>query len=698
MKVLLVSPPIGNFAQVHPAICLLTRYLRQHGQHVIQKDLSIDCFHYFHSSLYLHSLLSRVSREIEVEIEPGQLSHNQASLVSRKVRLSLLLEWLVRSIDEAKEQVHSSPVLDSPEDLARFLKVIRNVGRAISAAHPGQEFSFQTFRSSAAFDDWNNLRDALDNRARNLLLPFIENLDLPRADLLGISVTYPAQLLPSLCIANAWRKSCPAGRIVLGGSYVSVMAETWNDPRWFDLFNYLVMNDGEEPLRQLAEGQKGPSEIPNLLYREGTTVRKSSSLWKASLRDLPVPMLDFNGLVLERYVTPHLIVPLPISRGCYWGKCTFCNISNQVEDRYRVRPADLIVEDIRHLQKSLNTPYFDFCIDSFHPRGLADISQSLVSAKLKIFWNAEVLLDPEFTRERLQHMSESGCRHLRFGLESVNLDTLAIMNKRNDMNVVRRILSDCCDFSIKVSLMSIVGFPTETREGADRTLQFYIAEKEKISFVTLHQFNISAGSPLMHNPNLAGVELKRRPGLLQPSFEYENRNAKGMSPREAAETVAEMEKAVREHYPQHAEIHTVGIGGWLTFLACCRHDSQFFKRPIRSYDIQEHYKPESPRGGIMAYGGFGEFRFDVAELERMVSKNNSWNVRRVPCCVVMNPDEKQIHVFPAVYVEWLRLAYSGRLSEVPEDFSKVLQRLGVTRRECLSESSVENARIYSGAA
>jgi radical SAM superfamily enzyme YgiQ (UPF0313 family) len=674
---LIVSPPVGNFAQVHPAICLLTRYLRAAGIRTAQRDLAIDCFHYYHSSAYLGTLAGRIRHNIAEATAVPRITGAEARRVSNEIRLGLLLDRTRRAIDRVKQELSEPAILDDPKRLADALKVLRDVGRIISALHPTQRFNFQEFRIEGAFDDWDSLRAALQDPAKNLLLSFLDATALPSADLLGLSVTYPDQFLAALCVARRWRRDNPSGKVVVGGSYVTQIKETFRDePRWFDLFDFLVCGDGEDALLALASAggcPSNPSSIPNLWYREGERVCQSKVTARTNLSGLPVPMLDFDGIDQKAYVAPYPVVALPISRGCYWGKCTFCNISNQADEAYRVRSVAKVVEDIAILREEVGTSHFDFCVDSYHPEGLARLSRALVDAGLGIFWNAEVLLDSGFDHERLSLMYRSGCRHLRFGLESVNQRTLLLMNKRNDLAVIERILRDCNELGIKVSLMSIIGFPTETEVEAWNTIKFYRDRSDLIAFVTLHEFNVSAGSPIMQNPSLCNIELVRQPGLLQPRFRYHNNNVNGMSAARVAEVVPAMEEAIRFAYPQHSEIHTVGIGGWLTFLACCRHDATFFKREIVRVegDVAE-------RGAWSVSGGFCTFEFDVGALEAAVGAGTSSPIEATRTCVLLSADGDHVHVLSARYEGALVNAFaSSSAADLPDPMFRVLSSLGL---------------------
>lgn len=673
--VLLVSPPVGNFAQVHPAICLLTAYLRSVGLRVAQRDLAIECFHFYHSSDYLAALKDRLRRELEETWGGKLVDRDAAHDASRNLKLLLLADHTARTINHAKRELRNPDVLDSPARLATALGVLKDTGHVITAAHPGQRFNFQEFRVQGAFDDWASLADVTQRHDKNLLLSFVDSVDLPHANLLGLSVTYPDQLLPALCLARRWRRERPQARVVLGGSYVTSIAESFHSsPEWFDYCDYIVIGDGEDALQALASRQGATPDlaaVPNLHYRLGREVRVSGVTSRTNLARLPVPMLEFDGIDHSAYVAPYPVVALPISRGCYWGKCTFCNISNQAMDAYRVRPIASVVEDIRELRERIGTPYFDFCVDSYHPAGLQKLSQALLDAQLDVRWNAEVLLDPKFTLECLATMASSGCRHLRFGFESVNPETLRVMQKRHDLITVNRILEDCATLDIKVSLMSIIGFPTESEQDAWKTVEFYRRRSDVISFVTLHRFNVSAGSPIMHEPAVCNIDLIRLPGLVQPRHTYVNKNAHGMSKGRVAVAVKAMEVAIREKYPQHAEIHTVGIGGWLTFLACCRHDRAHFKQPFRLATTEELQR------FVGALGAYVAVQLDASALEYISRGAPPARIAQGRSCVLLSADRNMVVVVPAPWEDELGEFFDGSpLSALPETVAGLLRSLG----------------------
>ena len=136
-----------------------------------------------------------------------------------------------------------------------------------------------------------------------------------------------------------------------------------------------------------------------------------------------------DGLRLDDYLVPQYPIALPLSRGCYWGRCVFCNISSQTSSSYRRRSVANAIADIKAAMAETGSRWFDFPVDSFRPKHLRELALAIVQEGLSIEWGAEVLLDRGFNDEVLADLVRSGCRCLRFGMESACPQTLRAMNK-----------------------------------------------------------------------------------------------------------------------------------------------------------------------------------------------------------------------------------------------------------------------------
>src|SRR5262249_47232313 len=163
---------------------------------------------------------------------------------------------------------------------------------------------------------------------------FVDEIVVPhvmasRPDMIGISITYPRQMLPALITCGALRRVATGIRIILGGAYLSTVVETFLErPEVRDLWDFLVDGEGETAitrLAQMASDAGSLEDVPNLIYQaDGRAIRSKKQRYEEDIHTLATP--DFAGLNLASYLTPEIVFLLPVARGCYM-RCTFCPIS-----------------------------------------------------------------------------------------------------------------------------------------------------------------------------------------------------------------------------------------------------------------------------------------------------------------------------------------------------------------------------------
>jgi len=291
-------------------------------------------------------------------------------------------------------------------------------------------------------------------------------------------------------------------------------------------------------------------------------------------------MMDMEGLDLPSYLVPRYAIPLPLTRGCHWHRCNFCNISNQARERYRHRNTELALADIQTLIRRYEIDWFDFPTDSFRCSDLVQLAQSLVDSKSNIRWAAEVFIDHHLSDDFIRLLADSGCCGLRFGLESASPKTLAQMDKHIRPKEASRIFRSCHKYGIMTGVMVIIGYPTETQSELLVTVDFLRENAEYIDFLTLHQFTVSPGSRLAAHPELAGIYLLPRQAVLTPSLPYSHTNPVAMRPQDLAGVISSLRDSLSDLFPQMGQLWASGIGGWLTFAVSCNNEPDFLKRPL----------------------------------------------------------------------------------------------------------------------
>lgn len=567
MDFLLISPPVANFGQATAGLSVLTSFLCSRGWKASQWDLAIDAFHHFHSPEHLGAC-----RET-LRANPGKV----------EARVLEVADRVVAEIEEAKTALRT-PGIET--DMARMkwaFDTIHDAGVILTAAgFGGYEHDFRHFGVDEAFRNFQTLSEALDDPRRNPYLAYMEEVALARIErerprAVGISMTYFSQVMPGFTLARQIRRRFPEIKLVAGGSYLTAVEHDMERvPHEVFPVDAVILHDGEQGLEQWLRlelsGEGQAEEIVNS-YRKGpagTFARAGArSLAHTDLDELPVPMWTLEGLELSKYLVPKYPIPLPLSRGCYWGRCSFCNISCQTVATYRTRPIAKAIQDIKIALEQTGSNWFDFPVDSFRPKELQALADAIVAEGLEIEWGAEVLLDPGFKDELIESLARSGCRTLRFGLESASVETLKAMNKPTRPKHAARILRACKENGIQTAVMLIAGFPTETQRQLYETYDYLVEHADVIDYLTIHQYSLVAGSPMAQDPAKFGLYLLDQDAVLWTSMPFVNTNPVGMQNDDLPEVVDAMKAGLKEHYPDLGELWTVAIGGWMTFPAAC---------------------------------------------------------------------------------------------------------------------------------
>lgn len=134
--------------------------------------------------------------------------------------------------------------------------------------------------------------------------------------------------------------------------------------------------DGEVPLLRLCEALAGDgdlSRVPNLIYRDGDAIRATVRKEPEKIGDLPAP--DFDGLPLDRYLAPHLTLPLLSARGCYFGKCAFCNVGYGEAENFSLMRSEMLAEQMVMLNRRYGTQHIFFADEALTPRTLREVSR-----------------------------------------------------------------------------------------------------------------------------------------------------------------------------------------------------------------------------------------------------------------------------------------------------------------------------------
>jgi radical SAM superfamily enzyme YgiQ (UPF0313 family) len=404
---------------------------------------------------------------------------------------------------------------------------------------PRFELSRYAERLAASAPSFDPLHEALDAEPTLVdeLLDTItgELLDAHRPDLLGLSVPFPGNVYGAFRIARATRRHAAARGvaapvIALGGGYVNTELRELSEPRVFDHVDYVTLDDGERPLLALIDHLSHVGAARPPLFR--TFVRNAGRVELATnveMHDIPhreTGCPTYDGLPLDRYVSL-LELPNPMHRlwsdgrwnkltiahGCYWKKCTFCDISLDYIGRYETAPADELVDRIEALVKETGHSGFHFVDEAAPPAALRALARRLIERNVVITWWGNIRFEKTFDEDLAQLLARSGCIAVTGGLEAASDRLLSLMDKGVTVEQVARVTHAFSRAGIMVHAYLMYGFPSETEQetvdALERVRQLF--EEGCIQSAFWHRFAATAHSPIGLDAKRFGIRLHRPP-------------------------------------------------------------------------------------------------------------------------------------------------------------------------------------------
>jgi radical SAM superfamily enzyme YgiQ (UPF0313 family) len=345
-----------------------------------------------------------------------------------------------------------------------------------------------------------------------------------------ISVPFPGSVYAAFRIAQAIKAHAPQIATVLGGGFVNTELRELAEPRVFDHFDFVTLDAGERPLLALLEhlqGKRSRQRLVRTFMRDAATNEVRYVNWAEP--DVPfaeVGTPTWDGLPLASYLSLlDMLNPmhrlwsdgrwnkLTVAQGCYWKKCSFCDVSLDYISHYEAASATLLVDRIERIVAETGQTGFHFVDEAAPPKALKALAAELIRRRLSISWWGNIRFEKSFSPTLCELLAESGCIAISGGLEVASDRLLALMKKGVTVEQVARVTRALSDAGILVHAYLMYGFPTQTVQDTVDALEYVrqLFEAGCIQSGFFHRFACTVHSPVGQRPQDYGVTLQPLP-------------------------------------------------------------------------------------------------------------------------------------------------------------------------------------------
>ncbi len=555
--ILSIIPPMTQLNTPYPSTAYITGFLRSRGFAAVQEDLALalvlgllskkglDSIHAACEAIMPHKRHSTVARfltnfaKYRATIAPtiAFLQGGDSTLAHRIASREFLPEGerfapLEAYIDEdGGDPLAWAFGALGTQDRARHMATLYLNDIADVIKHAIDErFEFVRYAESLAasqphFDPLANALAApqtlLDTMLEALTLAAIER---HQPSLVLVSVPFPGAVYAAFRIAQTIKAKYPHIKLSLGGGFVNTELRELGEPRVFDYFDYVTLDSGERPLLSLVEhlqGKRGAQRLVRTYHRLDGEVKYTHFVEPdVAFDDVGTPTWD--GLPLNKYLSLlDMLNPmhrlwsdgrwnkLTVAHGCYWKKCSFCDVSLDYISRYDAASASTLVDRVEQIIAETGQTGFHLVDEAAPPKSLKAFSAELQARDVQISWWGNVRFEKTFTPELALQMADSGCIAISGGLEVASDRLLDLMKKGVSVAQVARVTKAFSDAGILVHAYLMYGFPTQTVQDTVDALEYVrqLFEAGCIQSGYFHRFTCTVHSPVGLNPQAYGVKL-----------------------------------------------------------------------------------------------------------------------------------------------------------------------------------------------
>jgi hypothetical protein len=545
--ILLITPPFTQLNTPYPATAYLKGFLNTKKIQSHQSDLGIEVILALFSSKGLRDLFSEIGQKKAVLSGNSQRIFNLQKEYIKTI--DLVIDFLqdknptlahvicegnflpeasrFEQLDDLQWAFGTMGTRDKARHLATlYLEDISDLIKDEIDPHFGfSRYAERLGRSASEFDELEAELNKSDSFTDKILIEILKKkLTSVNPSLVAISVPFPGNLYSAFKCGQWIKKNHPSVKVVLGGGFANTELRSLSETRVFNYIDFISLDDGEAPFYNLVEYLDGKRNIEDLkrtfacpdnkvTYFNGSTDKDFSQ------KDVGTP--DYSDFFLDRYLSVIEIAnpmhrlwsdgrwnKLTLAHGCYWGKCTFCDISLDYIKRYEQTTAELLCDRIEEIIRQTGSNGFHFVDEAAPPALMRDLALEIIRRQLTVVWWTNIRFEKSFTLDLCLLLKESGCIAISGGLEVASDRLLAMIVKGVTIAQVTEVCRNFTQSGIMVHAYLMYGFPTQTAQETIDSLevvrQLFMNGVLQSGF--WHQFAMTAHSPVGLNPELFKVK------------------------------------------------------------------------------------------------------------------------------------------------------------------------------------------------
>jgi len=548
--ILLITPPFTQLNTPYPATAYLKGFLNTKNIKSFQIDLGIEVIlaifskdslnNIFKFSAENNQIISENSKRIYalkndyLKTIDGVISFLQGknktlarqicttSFLPQSSRFEQLddLDWAFGAMGMQDKAKHLATLY--LEDLSDFIKecVDENFG-----------FSRYAERLGKSANSFNKLHSSLHLETTyidNITLKILEEkLKVIQPKLVCFSVPFPGNLYSAFRCAQYIKKTYPEIKIGMGGGFPNTELRSVSDVRVFDFFDYITLDDGELPIELLLSNTTNTTSknsnqpvFKRTFLKANNKVVYLNNATKKDYKQHELGTPDYTDLPLNNYISVIEIAnpmhslwsdgrwnKLTMAHGCYWAKCTFCDVSLDYIKIYEPISAKLLVDRMEEMIAKTGENGFHFVDEAAPPKLMRAVALEILKRNLVVTWWTNIRFEKSFTKDLCLLLKASGCIAVSGGLEVASDRLLSLIDKGVSVEQVAQVTLNFTEANIMVHAYLMYGFPTQTVQETVDSLEMVrqLFELQIIQSGFWHQFALTTHSPIGLNPENYGV-------------------------------------------------------------------------------------------------------------------------------------------------------------------------------------------------